>query len=818
MAASCELPYWTNLVPDVATFVVCDDLINERLARECFGPQLLRHRLGVVRDHARVFAFASWLTAAAGEGCLDTAEVALPVLLPRLNAVAVGVAVIDVASDNSSWARFYLGEPGFQIAEVNFETVDGHRGVGIARLVSTDAASRTQEGGEDDWFASLWASKLWPEGALPSALPRPFTADCLHAFPNLAQLSPPGTKLVRCDGCERDFVSSHAWRCHVEGHEVDGAGCPESMFFPTEVAAWRPEPMRLPAELANIVLPAPVVLKRILTAAREHSTCIVDALMDESLLADRQTTLRAYLAANPEISDFVLPDAWEPGGELSCGMRRWDFCPLLRAGPLAIYRGSEARPHAIRRALLQQGSSHFATTAALEAGCATLDSAVDWLEARRRAVWSSPPRVVLEGDEASRVGLVFDARLDLHWCAWSSSTPGALVMRLEGPHRIHTALEQLWRAGMLQRCLLIDVARPASEAELRAVHVDGHVNAFLDMAAVGRRLQPVESFAGLPMDDVYVNDSTAQAALLCAGAHADVATRVAQGDLDAALCLTRPPGHHAGGPDGFFRGGCFLNNAAVAAAAARSTGAVRRVLILDWDVHHGDGTQEIFYDCAEVLTISLHRFEHAPCEFYPSAGLPSHCGCGQGTGYNVNVAFVHAEGGFGDADYAAAFEILVLPIVRAFRPELLVVAAGFDSARGDPLGGFDLTPAGYASKLAKLVALPSLCGRGPIITLEGGYNVTATAASIEACMRVLLARDGAHDGVESSLLGAAAKPETASSLRAALECQAQHWPCLAGWEDAVVAGVRLGDLVFPAVLKCESHVPCWCGAKAGVSR
>ena len=348
--------------------------------------------------------------------------------------------------------------------------------------------------------------------------------------------------------------------------------------------------------------------------------------------------------------------------------------------------------------------------------------------------------------------------------------------------RTHVALEQLARSGLLGRCSTMSASRVVDEAELLAVHSKSAVDAIFTALREGSPQRLLSGYAGgAEHPDTYANEHTARVVLGCAALHSEAANRVAMRELDHVMCLTRPPGHHAGGP-AVFSGGCFVNNVAVAVAAARQTGAVRRVLVLDWDVHHGDGTQQIFYDKPDVLTISLHRFEHEPGGFYPSSGLPSHCGSGQGAGFNVNLAFVYAEGsfedrrkgvtrhslmvmlyiatfivivpknlsycfavdegGFGDGDYIAVFEHLVLPIARSFAPELVVIAAGFDSARGDPIGGFDLTCLAYAGMLSDLLALPSLAGRGVLLTLEGGYNPGIIADSLEAGLRVMLSIDG----------------------------------------------------------------------------
>ena len=451
----------------------------------------------------------------------------MPALVPCEGAVAEGVALLDVAADDSRWARFYLGEPGFRLAEVAFEDESGEVGLATARLPhGSDDEARAQEGGDDDWFMSLWRGPLWVHGPMPApapALPLGTGVGRLRAVPELAALPLPGKKLVRCDGCERDFESAHAWRCHVEGEDGDGDGCPESCFFPTEVGAQRPEPFALPggareAEGQPLVFPAPRLLRRMLSAARARDASLLDAILGGSYLADQRTTLREYLEANAEVRSYVLKE-----GDGDVGLQRWELCPLLRPGPLVVYRGSESRPHGIRCALLQQGAHHTAVAAAFAGGaCGTLEDAAECLEEQRRAAWAAPPRCALRQDAASRVRVVFDARLDAHCCELPATALHAALLRLEGPQRTHAALEQLSRSGLLAGCSVAPAARAATEEELRAVHMAPHVNLLLSGEQGGELL-----CAPQPDGDFFANAHTAGAALLCAGAHADMGAQVA---------------------------------------------------------------------------------------------------------------------------------------------------------------------------------------------------------------------------------------------------------------------------------------------------
>jgi histone deacetylase 6 len=186
----------------------------------------------------------------------------------------------------------------------------------------------------------------------------------------------------------------------------------------------------------------------------------------------------------------------------------------------------------------------------------------------------------------------------------------------------------------------------------------------------------------------------------------------------------RPPGHHAEADQAM--GFCLFNNVAVAARAARRSGA-DRVLIVDWDLHHGNGTQNSFEDDPAILYFSTHEYP-----YYPGTGALAEVGGGAARGRTVNVPW---PAGMGDAEYLAAFDRVLLPIARAFDPQLVLVSCGFDAADGDPLGGMRLSAEGYAALTARV---SSLAGGKVVLALEGGYNLRAIAAAAAAVTRVLL--------------------------------------------------------------------------------
>jgi histone deacetylase 6 len=241
-------------------------------------------------------------------------------------------------------------------------------------------------------------------------------------------------------------------------------------------------------------------------------------------------------------------------------------------------------------------------------------------------------------------------------------------------------------------------------------------------------LELVESTAARPFSqldpDTYANAQSARAARLAAGGLVDLTVGVLGGDLDSGLALLRPPGHHAERAQAM--GFCLYNNVAIAAAAAMARGAAR-VLIVDWDLHHGNGTQDIFWNEPAVVYFSTHQ---AP--LYPGTGGVDETGGPDAPGHTINVPW---SPGRGDADHLAAFDRLLLPVARQFAPDLVLVSAGFDAARGDLLGSQLLSPGGYGAMTSRLMELAQ--GR-VILALEGGYELEAISASSEACLRVLL--------------------------------------------------------------------------------
>ncbi|CAJ1944360.1 unnamed protein product [Sphenostylis stenocarpa] len=296
----------------------------------------------------------------------------------------------------------------------------------------------------------------------------------------------------------------------------------------------------------------------------------------------------------------------------------------------------------------------------------------------------------------------------------------------ERPDRLQAIAASLARAGIFPgKCYSIP-AREITPEELIMVHSLDHIES-VEVTT--------ESLSSYFTPDTYANQHSALAARLAAGLCADLASAIVSGQAKNGFALVRPPGHHAGVRQAM--GFCLHNNAAVAALAAQAAGA-RKVLILDWDVHHGNGTQEIFEQNKSVLYISLHRHEGG--KFYPGTGAAKEVGSMGAEGYCVNIPW--SRGGVGDNDYSFAFQHVVLPIAYEFNPDFTIVSAGFDAARGDPLGCCDITPSGYAHMTHMLNVLS---GGKLLVILEGGYNLRSISSSATAVIKVLL---GEHPGCE----------------------------------------------------------------------
>jgi acetoin utilization deacetylase AcuC-like enzyme len=284
----------------------------------------------------------------------------------------------------------------------------------------------------------------------------------------------------------------------------------------------------------------------------------------------------------------------------------------------------------------------------------------------------------------------------------------------ERPERLRVLLEHLDGASHLVHL----GARPATDDELALVHPPSHIER---IAASGGRPRVVFD------PDTATSPGSWEAARLAAGSLLVLCEAVLAGEAANGFALVRPPGHHAERDRAM--GFCLFNNVALAAAWLRARG-LARVAIIDWDLHHGNGTQHLFEADPDVLYVSLHQYP-----YYPGTGAAEETGRGAGAGRTVNLPF---PAGFGDAEYQRAFAEVVAPVVRQFAPDFVLVSAGFDCDHRDPLGGMEVTPSGFATMARACVDLAAECAHGRVAAvLEGGYDLHAIVEGVDATLAAM---------------------------------------------------------------------------------
>jgi len=310
------------------------------------------------------------------------------------------------------------------------------------------------------------------------------------------------------------------------------------------------------------------------------------------------------------------------------------------------------------------------------------------------------------------------------------------------------AVAARWRAGGGE----VVAPREATHEQIARVHDPQYIQRISELRDRAVALDP----------DTYTSPESYEIALLAAGAAIDAVERTMGGSHTYTFAMMRPPGHHA--EHAHAMGFCLFNNVAVAAAHARRTLGARRVAIVDYDVHHGNGTQHMFERDASVLYVSTHQYP-----YYPGTGAAEEIGVGPGEGFTVNLPL--ASGGT-DADFAHVFDRVALPVLRQFSPDLILVSAGFDAHERDPLATMRATEAGFAAMTMALRQVADECcqGRMALVT-EGGYDLKALDASIEAVVQTLAGP------VAAPAWPSAAVPSSRGrvSADAAVKALGKHW-------------------------------------------
>ena len=308
----------------------------------------------------------------------------------------------------------------------------------------------------------------------------------------------------------------------------------------------------------------------------------------------------------------------------------------------------------------------------------------------------------------------------------------------ENGRRMTATMELLQASGLLEQLARIE-ARDATPEELALVHDARYIAAIRRVADEG---------GGWVDPDTLITPRSYDVAARVVGGTLAAADAIMRGDVTSAFCLVRPPGHHATPVQAM--GFCLFNHLAIAARYLRERHGLARVAIVDFDVHHGNGTQDAFYGDASVLYVSTHEYP-----FYPGTGAAEEVGEGAGSGYNVNIPMPHH---CGDREYARAFDEVVAPVVRRFRPDAILVSAGYDAHFADEIAYERLSVDGYGALVSKTNALAAELCRGRVLyALEGGYHLTALPWSVRRTLELLLGRDGTPDPVGLAL--AAPEPD-----------------------------------------------------------
>ncbi|MFZ7128241.1 MAG: histone deacetylase [Desulfobacterales bacterium] len=337
------------------------------------------------------------------------------------------------------------------------------------------------------------------------------------------------------------------------------------------------------------------------------------------------------------------------------------------------------------------------------------------------------------------------------------------VFHLDSPRRMRF-IEALLEAPELRGRLLRVPPRQATPEELKWVHTEAHVQRI-----AATRGRPMVAFDA----DTQTTEASYETACLAVGAVLELVDCVMSGEVSRAIAFVRPPGHHAE-PDRAM-GFCLFNNVAVAANYLLQVYGAARVMIVDIDAHHGNGTQAAFYDSDRVLFLSMHQFPA-----YPGTGHMSEVGIGAGEGYTINVPVGR---GAGDVDFGRILLDLADPVGRAFQPDVILVSCGFDLYRHDRLAALNGTPEGYALLIRLLMDLAdAVCDRRLVVVVEGGYNPKGVGRCAREVLWTLCGRGGPSPG----LLRRVRNGGPGGSLKKALAFHARYWPVLEGRQNRVL--------------------------------
>uniref|UniRef100_A0A670J5U3 Histone deacetylase n=1 Tax=Podarcis muralis TaxID=64176 RepID=A0A670J5U3_PODMU len=373
----------------------------------------------------------------------------------------------------------------------------------------------------------------------------------------------------------------------------------------------------------------------------------------------------------------------------------------------------------------------------------------------------------------SLTGLVYDTFMLKHQC-----TCGNTNVHPEHAGRIQSIWSRLQETGLLSKCERIR-GRKATLDEIQTVHSEHHTLLYgtspLNRQKLDSPLTP-KMYAVLPcggigvdIDTVWNEMHSSSAVRMAVGCLVELAFKVASGELKNGFAIIRPPGHHA--EESTAMGFCFFNSVAITAKLLQQKLAISKILIVDWDIHHGNGTQQAFYSDPNVLYVSLHRYDNG--NFFPGSGAPEEVGSGMGVGYNVNIAWTGGvDPPIGDVEYLTAFRTVVMPIANEFSPDVVLVSAGFDAVEGhlSPLGGYSVTAKCFGHLTKQLM---KLAGGRVVLALEGGHDLTAICDASEACVSALLGLE--LEQMDQALLRQKPNANAVATLENVIEIQSKHW-------------------------------------------
>ena len=323
------------------------------------------------------------------------------------------------------------------------------------------------------------------------------------------------------------------------------------------------------------------------------------------------------------------------------------------------------------------------------------------------------------------------------------------------PQRLQVIYDMLDSADMAGKFVTI-CPRPATHDELAWIHSESHIQR---VAATQN-----DPFASLDPDTKTTRLSY-EAAILAAGGLFSLIDKIFDGTTRNGFALVRPPGHHAERDRAM--GFCLFNNVALGARYAMNAYSVRRILLVDWDLHHGNATQNSFFEDPAALYFSTHQFP-----YYPGSGNLREVGRGEGKGFTVNVPLWP---GHGDGEFFQIFKQILCPIAKDFKPDFILLSAGFDTYVDDPLGGMKVTPKGYAALTRIIMDLAkACCSERLAITLEGGYHLEGLRESVKAVLKEL-AQESTLTRSDLEALEQAPPPPIVKEV---VQAQEQFWPCL----------------------------------------